>query len=295
MTIKQIEYFIKTCECGNITLAAEDLYASRSAVSKAIRELEEEFGVTLLERSKNGVVPTREGEQLLRTAVSFQSGYEYLKRTLESMNNVHEKVIRVALTRSCSNLFYDRLLIPYLEKDPEIRFAVHEYNALEAVGRMDSGEYDFAMAPSVMDTNRFETVSLSNNRTCLVVPENDERFADKENISIEDIADIPLAFATASAPIEITLSNALGSLGRSCNVALKTSDFDMISDMMRRGLVYPIISEELANKLDNVKIFLLPIRRYMTLTSILVWKKAPTYPGYIQSFIDFVTGEIKGS
>ena len=84
MTIKQIEYFIKTCEKGNITLAAEELYASRSAVSKAIHELEEEFGVRLLERSKSGVVPTREGEQVLRQAVSMQSGYEYLRKTLES-------------------------------------------------------------------------------------------------------------------------------------------------------------------------------------------------------------------
>ncbi|MBQ1891243.1 MAG: LysR family transcriptional regulator [Firmicutes bacterium] len=289
MTIKQIEYFIKTCEKGNITLAAEELYASRSAVSKAIHELEEEFGVRLLERSKSGVVPTREGEQVLRQAVSMQSGYEYLRKTLESMNIVHEKVIRVALTRSCSTVFYEKFLLPFIEKNPEIRFTIHEYNALDAFGRMDSGEYDFAMAPSVLDIDRFERVFLYNNRTCLVVPKDDERFAEKESISIEDIADIPLAFATASVPIESTLKNALEPLGRSCNVALKTSDFNMIVDMMRRGLVYPIISEELAKTLTDVKLFLLPIRKYMTLTSVLAWKKAPMYPGYIQDFINFAT------
>ena len=276
MTIKQIESIIKTCEKGPITLDAEELYAARSAVSKAIHELEEEFGVRLLERSKSGVVPTREGEQVLRQAVSMQSGYEYLRKTLESMNIVHEKVIRVALTRSCSTVFYEKFLLPFIEKNPEIRFTIHEYNALDAFGRMDSGEYDFAMAPSVLDIDRFERVFLYNNRTCLVVPKDDERFAEKESISIEDIADIPL-------------ENALEPLGRSCNVALKTSDFNMIVDMMRRGLVYPIISEELAKTLTDVKLFLLPIRKYMTLTSVLAWKKAPMYPGYIQDFINFAT------
>ena len=59
--------------------------------------------------------------------------------------------------------------------------------------------------------------------------------------------------------------------------------------MMRRGLVYPIISEELAKTLTDVKLFLLPIRKYMTLTSVLAWKKAPMYPGYIQDFINFAT------
>ena len=71
MTLKQIEYFQKVCELGNISLAAEELFVSRSVVSRAILELEEEFGAPLFERSRNGVILTRSGEILSRLFDTF--------------------------------------------------------------------------------------------------------------------------------------------------------------------------------------------------------------------------------
>lgn len=54
MTLKQISYFQAVCEKGNISSAAEDLFVARSVISRAIADLEDEFGAELFVRSKTG-------------------------------------------------------------------------------------------------------------------------------------------------------------------------------------------------------------------------------------------------
>ena len=60
--------FIKTAETGRFTRAAEDLNYAQSTVSKMIADLEKEWGVTLLERSRSGVRLTSCGERILPLA-----------------------------------------------------------------------------------------------------------------------------------------------------------------------------------------------------------------------------------
>ena len=282
-----------TCEKGSITLAAEELYSSRTAISKAIHELEEEFNTQLLQRSKNGVIPTHAGEILLQEAMSIQNGYTYLKNTISSTNAKQDRAIRIAITRSCSNTFYKQFIIPYLEKEPEVSFIIHEYSAIEVISQMNAGEYDFAVTSIVVDSSKYETIMISANRLCLVAPEDDELFANKEYITIEDLADIPLGFATANVPMEKTLQGIITPLRRNCNIAIKTSDYELLLDMMRQKKVYPILSEDLAHQIEGVKVFLLPIKKYLVFNNQIIWKKGPMRSDYTQDFIDFVKKTLK--
>lgn len=68
MTLQQLRYLVTVAECRNITEAAEKLYISQPSLSAAIRNLEQEMGVTAFARSSKGVTVTREGEQLLSYA-----------------------------------------------------------------------------------------------------------------------------------------------------------------------------------------------------------------------------------
>ena len=71
--------FVKTVEKGSFTKAAEALNYAQSSVSKMVADLESEWGMTLLERSKNGVRLTSAGEQLLPYLRRLLSGYAELE------------------------------------------------------------------------------------------------------------------------------------------------------------------------------------------------------------------------
>ena len=68
--------FVRTVETGSFTRAAELLHYSQSGISRMIRDLETECGLTLLERSRAGVHLTSEGMALLPQARELCAQYE---------------------------------------------------------------------------------------------------------------------------------------------------------------------------------------------------------------------------
>ena len=72
MKLSQLRYFQAACRCGGVTAAAELLHLSQPSVTAAIKELESEFGLALLDRKHRGFSLTKEG-QLLLEQCKFQS------------------------------------------------------------------------------------------------------------------------------------------------------------------------------------------------------------------------------
>lgn len=79
MTLQQLTYLVTAAECGNMTEAAEKLFISQPSLSAAIKNLEEEMGVTVFVRSNKGIVPTRDGEELLSYARMLLEQAEIMK------------------------------------------------------------------------------------------------------------------------------------------------------------------------------------------------------------------------
>lgn len=65
MTLQQLRYLIAISEYGSINAAAQNLYASQSNLSTAIKELEQELGIIIFTRSNRGVTLTNDGTELL--------------------------------------------------------------------------------------------------------------------------------------------------------------------------------------------------------------------------------------
>ncbi|MCL2007799.1 MAG: LysR family transcriptional regulator [Treponema sp.] len=68
MTLRQIEYIVEAERQGSLSSAAKILHTSQSTISFAIKELEREIGITIFNRSRNGIKATEEGLEFLAKA-----------------------------------------------------------------------------------------------------------------------------------------------------------------------------------------------------------------------------------
>ena len=66
MNLLHLKYVVEISKTGSISKAAENLYMGQPNLSRAVRELEEEVGITIFNRTARGITVTAEGEELLR-------------------------------------------------------------------------------------------------------------------------------------------------------------------------------------------------------------------------------------
>lgn len=68
MTLQQLRYIVEISKCGSITAAAKNLFIAQPSLSKVVKDLEEEFHLTILRRSRHGISFTTEGLKFLQFA-----------------------------------------------------------------------------------------------------------------------------------------------------------------------------------------------------------------------------------
>ena len=68
MTLQQLKYIVEIYKCGSITDAAHRLFIAQPSLSKAVKDLEEEFQIVILKRSRHGVSFTEDGMKFLQFA-----------------------------------------------------------------------------------------------------------------------------------------------------------------------------------------------------------------------------------
>ena len=95
LTLQKYFAFVKTAELGSISRAAQSLHYSQSGVSRMIGALEEEWGVSLLERGKNGTRLTSEGTRLLPLVRDVCREQERLLAEVDSLHGFQSGLIRI--------------------------------------------------------------------------------------------------------------------------------------------------------------------------------------------------------
>ena len=95
VTLAQLSYFVAVAEELNFTRAAERLHVSQSPLSQAIRALETNLGVTLLNRTSRHVELTEAGEELLPAARAALGAVEHAVRVAREAASGEPPVVRV--------------------------------------------------------------------------------------------------------------------------------------------------------------------------------------------------------
>lgn len=79
MTLQQLKYAVTVSESGTISAAAEKLFISQPSLTTALRDLEQELGITIFSRTNRGVIVSREGEEFLGYARQILSQAQLLQ------------------------------------------------------------------------------------------------------------------------------------------------------------------------------------------------------------------------
>lgn len=138
MNLQHLKYAVEVERTGSITGAAYNLFMSQPNLSKAIRELEKEMGITLFARTSRGVVPTARGQEFLAYARTILSQVDELE-SLYKPENPEKIKLNLSVPRAAyiSNAFVE--LLNRMRDRKEIAVGFREADALRAINDVASG------------------------------------------------------------------------------------------------------------------------------------------------------------
>ena len=134
--------FVKTVEKGIFTRAAQDLDYAQSSVGKMVADLEREWGMKLLERSKSGVLLTSAGEQILPFLRNVLNGHQELESQICRMNGIETGVVRIGTFSSVAINWLPNIFAALQNDSPGIEYEMLLGDYDEVEGWIDEGRVD---------------------------------------------------------------------------------------------------------------------------------------------------------
>ncbi len=194
--------FVKTVETGSFTKAAQNLNYAQSSISKMIADLEKEWGLTLLERSRNGICLTSAGEQILPLARTILNDFQALEGCVDQINGIQSGIVRIGTFSSVAINWLPDIFAELLKDYPGIDYEMllGDYTEVEhwiEEGRVDCG---FLRLPTIPG---LDTISLKQDEYKVVLPLN-HPLAQKEKIDIHDLEDQPFLLLEHGGKTEVS-------------------------------------------------------------------------------------------
>lgn len=137
MNITELRYLVAIMECGSVSAAAKRLYAAQPNVSKALKNLEEEYHLRIFERSSTGMIPTEQGRHFIEQAERVLREVDRLDRSVqEEQERCAELRVMIPHKQNEDNILncFDKAIHGSLPIKMRITFSQRKVEFLEDFG-----------------------------------------------------------------------------------------------------------------------------------------------------------------
>ena len=146
MNLKQARYFKVVAQYGTITAAAKNLYISQPSLSQTLRQMEEEAGVALFDRSTTPFRLTYAGEKYLKAAEIMLDVDERLKVEMESIRNERGGRLRLGISVTRATQILPDILPVFIKEYPKVAIELIENPSGNLEDMLEKGKVDLALA-----------------------------------------------------------------------------------------------------------------------------------------------------
>ena len=177
--LRHLTYFLAVAQELHFRKAAEKLFISQPGLSRQIKQMEDELGVTLFERHNRKVVLTKVGEYLKE---EFTNQLDTLSHTLENaklMQTGKKGALKIGYVGSAMQDVIPNLLLKFEKNNTDILFNLKEVDNQKQIKDLLSFDLDIGFVRLERVPRNLEIKSILKENFCLVLPKNHK--IDKEN------------------------------------------------------------------------------------------------------------------
>lgn len=192
---RQLRIFLALAESLNFSRTAEQFFVTQPSLSKAVKDLEAELGVTLFERSTRSVRLTPAGERMTSLARRVVGEYDSGLQRLQSLADLESNHVAIAAIPSLANAVLPGVCAKLEGRFAGTRFTIHDGTNASTIQRLINYQVDFALASAAPSHPELEYEEVMRDRFALLAPAAWKKLV-RPTMRMEELVDLPLISGT---------------------------------------------------------------------------------------------------
>ena len=283
MEIRVLEYFLAVAREQSFSKAANTLHLTQPTLSRQLKDLEEELGKQLFIRSSKKLSLTDDGMILRKRAEEI---IELVRKTESEINNNDEQLsgdIYIGAGETDAVRILAKCFKTMISEHPDLHLHIESGDGIDVLYKLDKGLVDLALILGSIDTSKYDYINLPVYDTWGVLMRKDSALAEKEYITVDDLADEPLIISR-QALNKKEINKWFDNRADNLNIIATYNLAYNASLMAEENLGYVLTLDKLINTADSNLKFT-PLYPKATIDIKLVWKKYQINSKAVERFI----------
>ncbi|MEA4922876.1 MAG: LysR family transcriptional regulator [Eubacteriaceae bacterium] len=282
MNGSRYEMLLKVIETGSITRTAEYYNYTQSAVSQAVKHLEEELGVRIFNRKNRTIELTKDGEYLLPAIREIVTGERQLIDRTSEIQKLQTGVIRIGAYTSMSCHWLPQRLSRFREKYPNVNFELRQGDSQLLRGWLKDGTVDVLFIMDLHDKD-FDFIKLFEDKMVVLVPP-DHPLAKRKTINVKDLKNRQLIMPESD--YDMMLQKMFADSGFDPEIAFMVKEDYTIMSMVENRLGVSILPEYVLQR-NPYDIKILPLRKGCKRELGIMMRRGEPLSWAVEKFIEF--------
>lgn len=145
MTIQQLEYIVALNECRHFVKAAEKCFVTQPTLSMMIHKLEEEWDLKLFDRTKQPVVPTKEGAEIIKMAKALLLKSRDMTEYIKGLKGDLTGELKIGIIPTLAPYIVPIFLSEFINRAPQLKISIKEMTTQQILVDLDIGDIDIGI------------------------------------------------------------------------------------------------------------------------------------------------------
>jgi LysR family hydrogen peroxide-inducible transcriptional activator len=174
MTLQQLEYVLAVDNYRQFALAAEKSFVTQPTLSMMLKKLEDELGIKIFDRSKQPVVPTREGEEVIRRARKVLAEAHHLQEFARELKGELAGELHLGIIPTLAPYLLPLFLKSFTQKHPGLKIFIREMITNEIISRLKAGELDMGLLATPLREDKISEHPIFNEELFVYASRNEK-------------------------------------------------------------------------------------------------------------------------
>lgn len=284
MTLIQLKYFITICELQSMTKASEFLNITQPSLTRAVRELEKEFGVILFKRQRYGMGITKEGEELKKVANELLINAQEVQKIMTDLGK-KKKTLNLGVPPMIGSLILPIIYRDYVKNHTNLELIITEDGTSEIIKLLNDDQLDMVIIPhNDKIESKFNSVEVAQFEIVCCAHKNNA-ICKKKTVIPKDLQDKNLVlfknsfFQTEQIKKWFTQDNV------DPKILLQTDQLSTLIKIIENDQSIGFVFKKLI--LGKTNLVAIPLKNKMNIKVSLVWKKNKQFKT-MKTFADYV-------